>query len=112
MKSEAQFQKVLASFSGLPAGLSGRPRWIDRGRYPEEAVADDEFQREDTPSDDGEDYGELSSATYLSYKPPQESEPINITKPSTPAPSDTAESLGTRGISESPGVMDVDIVSE
>lgn len=112
VKSEAQFQKILASMSGLPVG-PGRSRWIDRGRYPEEAVADDEFQKEDTPSDDEEDYGfgESSSATYFNFKPSHESEPISITKPSTPAPSDIGESLGMRGISESPSVMDIDFVS-
>ncbi|KAH8119907.1 hypothetical protein DFH11DRAFT_15858 [Phellopilus nigrolimitatus] len=116
VKSEAQFQRLLASFSGLPPGLGhGRSARAasDRGRYPEEAGGDDEFQREDTPSDDGEDEDETSSLTLFSNKGSNGSDPINITKPSTPVPNifGTPEDMGGfRNISESPGyVMDVDV---
>lgn len=57
----------------------------DRGRYPEDATPDDEVQREDTPpSDDGETEPEATNG--LNYKPgANHSEPINISKPVTPA---------------------------
>ncbi len=58
----------------------------DRGRYPEEAATEDEAQREDTPSDDGD--GDVKAAevvSVLNFKAPAgPSEPINISKPVTP----------------------------
>ncbi|KAI5121142.1 hypothetical protein M0805_007140 [Coniferiporia weirii] len=114
VKSEAQFQRLLASFSDLPPGLGyGRSARAasDRGRYPEEAGGDEEFQREETPSDEEND-GETLPPTLFGHKAHGGSEPINITKPSTPVqgiemPEDAA---GARGISESPGyVMDIDV---
>ncbi|KAF7339268.1 hypothetical protein MSAN_02140300 [Mycena sanguinolenta] len=74
VQSEAAFQRLLASGVELPR----TPRTVvDRGRYPEEAGCD-EFQREDTPSDDGDD----NDSTYTPYHPlPNGSEPINIRTP-------------------------------
>ncbi|KAL5533962.1 hypothetical protein ACEPAG_422 [Sanghuangporus baumii] len=116
VKHEAQVQRLLASFSGLPPGLGSRSRSArNRGRYPEEAVDDEEFQREETPSDD-EDLEAGTLPAVFNYKVPIGSDPINITKPSTPVPTPTV--LGTpedarggfRGISESPGnIMDIDM---
>lgn len=81
----------------------------NRGRYPEEACEDD-YQREETPSDDeGED--EPSYASSMS-------EPIAI-RNRTPAGSVNGDDLNTMSISESPSfssissmAMDVDVVSE
>ncbi|EJD03672.1 uncharacterized protein FOMMEDRAFT_167014 [Fomitiporia mediterranea MF3/22] len=114
VKHEAQVQRLLASFSGLPPGLgptrSARTA-SNRGRFPEEAGEDEEFQREDTPSDDGEVKDDVSS-TIFNYKVPVGSDPINIAKPSTPVPSVLGTPEGSqgcfRGISESPG-MDIDV---
>ncbi|KAF8516690.1 hypothetical protein BU17DRAFT_67308 [Hysterangium stoloniferum] len=63
LKSEAQFQRLLASYTitGLPSSKTfphtPRPRaWSDRGRYPEEAVGDDDVdQGVESASDDGDD---------------------------------------------------------
>ncbi|KAF7347636.1 hypothetical protein MVEN_01520600 [Mycena venus] len=101
VQSEAAFQRLLASGVELPR----TPRTVaDRGRYPEEA-GHEEFQREDTPSDDGDD----NDSTYTPYYPiPNGSEPINIR---TPAGSVNGDDINTMSISESPGLsgMDVDV---
>jgi hypothetical protein len=79
------------------------PRSIcDRGRYPEEA-GQEESQREETPSDDGDE--DDSTFSYF----PSSSEPMNIPKTVTPANSVSGDDMS---ISESPvvGVMDVDMV--
>ncbi|TBU49323.1 hypothetical protein BD309DRAFT_851822 [Dichomitus squalens] len=77
VQSEAQFQRILASFSDPPK----RPRTprpaSDRGRYPEE-VGEDEAQRESTPSDD-EDLNDSVPFAYTESSAP--------TKPVTPAQS-------------------------
>ncbi|KAF7337447.1 hypothetical protein MSAN_02217600 [Mycena sanguinolenta] len=103
VQSEAAFQRLLASGVELPR----TPRTVvDRGRYPEEAGCD-EFQREDTPSDDGDD----NDSTYTPYHPlPNGSEPINIR---TPAGSVNGDDINTMSISESPSLsgMDVDVPS-
>ncbi|KAJ7897096.1 hypothetical protein B0H14DRAFT_2332729 [Mycena olivaceomarginata] len=100
-QSEAAFQRLLASGVELPR----TPRTVaDRGRYPEEA-GHEEFQREDTPSDDGED----NDSTYTPFHPmPNGSEPINIR---TPAGSVSGDDY--MYISESPSLcgMDVDVPS-
>ena len=116
VKSEAQFQRFIAHSYGLPPGLrNGRSTKApsDRGRYPEEATADDdEFQREDTPSDDEVDpEADITSSSFITYKAQAGSDPINITKPSTPAPSVMGTPEDINGIAESPGnVMDIDMV--
>ncbi|EIW63953.1 uncharacterized protein TRAVEDRAFT_111403 [Trametes versicolor FP-101664 SS1] len=74
VQSEAQFQRMLASFSMHPR----TPRApSDRGRYPEDA-AEDETQRESTPSDDEE----LDESVPFAY-----TDSAAATKPVTPAQS-------------------------
>ncbi|KAJ7926013.1 hypothetical protein B0H13DRAFT_1109586 [Mycena leptocephala] len=103
VQSEAAFQRLLASGVELPR----TPRTVaDRGRYPEEA-GHEEFQREDTPSDDGDD----NESTYTPFQPiPNGSEPINIR---TPAGSVNGDDINSMCISESPSLsgMDVDVPS-
>ncbi|KAK7064027.1 hypothetical protein R3P38DRAFT_2821926 [Favolaschia claudopus] len=106
VQSEAAFQRLLASGVELPR----TPRSAaDRGRYPEEAGQDD-FQREDTPSDDGDD----DEPTYTPFNPVSNgSEPINIR---TPAGSVNGDEMNGMSISESPSMsslcgMDVDVPS-
>ncbi|KAI0361008.1 hypothetical protein OH77DRAFT_1391696 [Trametes cingulata] len=74
VQSEAQFQRMLASFSMHPG--PARPA-SDRGRYPEDAAAE-EPQRESTPSDDEE----LDESVPFAY-----TESALATKPVTPAQS-------------------------
>lgn len=102
VKSEAQFQKFVASFSTHP----GTPRALqDRGRYPDEA-GDDEPARDDPESSDDE--GDPGTAAPFSYTQPS-TEPITIPKSVTPAPSINGDDFG---LSESPGTnaMDIDTV--
>ncbi|KAF7311090.1 hypothetical protein HMN09_00653000 [Mycena chlorophos] len=102
-QSEAAFQRLLASGVDIPR----TPRTIaDRGRYPESAVQDDLFQREETPSDDED---EVESTILHSC-----SEPINIITPAGSVAGSVAGSLnGDEMIAESPSLsaMDVDVPS-
>lgn len=104
VKSEAQFQRFVASCSDLPLQPRTPRAPSDRGRYPEEADTD-EPQREDTPSDDEDDL-EAKESTTFAFTP---SEPINIVKPVTPAHSVIGDDFSV----ESPGgvAMDIDFVS-
>ncbi|KAG7452408.1 uncharacterized protein BT62DRAFT_1071544 [Guyanagaster necrorhizus] len=97
VKSEAAFQRLVASGAELPLQPHIPRSASDRGRYPEEAGHDD-FQREDTPSDD-EDYGPFA------YTPSSHSDPINIVNRRKNA---SGEDLD---ISESSSLMDVDAPS-
>ncbi|KAH9913322.1 uncharacterized protein BXZ73DRAFT_55556 [Epithele typhae] len=101
-KSEAQFQRILASLSDLPSHPRTPRAPSDRGRYPEEAVGDD-AHRESSPSDDEDEVDE--SAPAFSY-----SESVVATKPVTPAHSVNGDELS---MLDSPiGVaMDVDMPS-
>ncbi|KAL4252500.1 hypothetical protein ABKN59_002779 [Abortiporus biennis] len=101
VKSEAQFQRLVASGSDLPTHPRTPRASSDRGRYPEEADTE-EHGREETPSDDEED--ESVTFAYIA------SEPINIVKPVTPAQSVAGDDYG---FSESPGgvAMDIDLPS-
>lgn len=54
VKSEAAFQRLLASCSDLPLQPRTPRAPSDRGRYPEE-VGDEEVHREGSPSDDDDD---------------------------------------------------------
>ncbi|KAF7290497.1 hypothetical protein MKEN_01496700 [Mycena kentingensis (nom. inval.)] len=107
VQSEAAFQRLLASGADLPR----TPRSVaDRGRYPEEAVQDNLFAREDTPSDDEDDF----ESTYHPIH--HGTEPINIR--TTPAASVAGSVAGSVNgddmcISESPSLsaMDVDMPS-
>ncbi|KAJ7631191.1 hypothetical protein FB45DRAFT_917790 [Roridomyces roridus] len=96
VQSEAAFQRLLASGVELPC----TPRTVaDRGRFPEEAGVDD-FQREDTPSDDDDD----NDSTYTPVYPlPTGSEPIYIR---TPAGSVSGDDMC---VSESPSLSGMDV---
>lgn len=100
VRSEAQFQRMLASFSDSPTNPRTPRAASDRGRYPEEACGD-EPQRESTPSDDEE----LDDSVAFSY-----TESVAATKPVTPAQSINGDELS---MLESPlGIaMDVDMVN-
>ncbi|KAJ4484933.1 hypothetical protein C8J55DRAFT_509326 [Lentinula edodes] len=108
VKSEAAFQRLVAAGAELPMLPRTPSTMSNRGRYPEEACEDD-YQREETPSDDeGED--EPSYASSMS-------EPIAI-RNRTPAGSVNGDDLNTMSISESPSfssissmAMDVDVPS-
>lgn len=112
VKSEAQFQRLLASYSGLLGQSKTAKATSDRGRYPEEAGVEEEAQREDTPSDDG---AEEEGVGSFNFKPPNGgSEPINFTRPSTPSASigGTPDDIAMLVLG-SPGgnvMMDVDMV--
>ncbi|KIK70772.1 hypothetical protein GYMLUDRAFT_235191 [Collybiopsis luxurians FD-317 M1] len=107
VKSEAAFQRLVASGAELPIHPRTPNPISDRGRYPEEACEDD-YQREDTPSDDED---EEPFASYNSSV----SEPIAILRNRTPAGSVNGDDLNTMSISESPSLsnmaMDVDVPS-
>ncbi|TFY76000.1 hypothetical protein EWM64_g8016 [Hericium alpestre] len=106
VKSEAQFQRLVASFSELPTQPRTPRAPSDRGRYPEEAGED--LQREDTPSDDGEDDEDFS------FAPPPASEPISISKPRTPVQSAAGSINGDDLALDSPvcgTAMDIDMPS-
>ncbi|KAI0066424.1 hypothetical protein BV25DRAFT_1971221 [Artomyces pyxidatus] len=108
VKSEAQFQRLVASFSELPMQPRTPRAPSDRGRYPEEAGED--FAREDTPSDDDGDDDELATFAFT----PPTSEPIPISKPRTPAASVSGSVNGDDLAIDSPGgfiAMDVDMPS-
>ncbi|PIL31424.1 hypothetical protein GSI_06125 [Ganoderma sinense ZZ0214-1] len=101
VKSEAQFQRMLASFSDSPTHPRTPRAASDRGRYPEEAGGD-EPQRESTPSDDEDLDDNIPFALTESSAP---------TKPVTPAQSVNGDELS---MLESPigGVaMDIDMPS-
>ncbi|EIW86910.1 hypothetical protein CONPUDRAFT_86845 [Coniophora puteana RWD-64-598 SS2] len=102
VQSEAAFQRLIASYPGLPMQPRTPRAPSDRGRYPEEA-GHEESQREDTPSDD--EVEGLNSV--FAYEGP--SEPINILKPCTPAPSVNGDDMNM-SIAGSPiiGAMDID----
>lgn len=109
VKSEAAFQRLITSCSELP--LQPRtPRAVtDRGRYPEEAVHE-ETQREDTPSDDEEGDG---AEEPFAFSAPGGSEPINISKPLTPAGSVNGDGMimSVSETSSDSNAMEVDMVS-
>lgn len=111
VKSEAAFQRLITSCSELPLQPRTPRTATDRGRYPEEAVhEDEETQREDTPSDDDEcDAGEEPFAFSSSGG----SEPINIQKPLTPAGSVNGDGM-IMSVSETSSdcnAMEIDMVS-
>ncbi|KAF8898955.1 hypothetical protein BD779DRAFT_1486386 [Infundibulicybe gibba] len=108
VKSEAAFQRLITSCSELPTQPRTPRNISDRGRYPEEAVEED-FQREETPSDDGEAEDGPFAFSYTGG-----SEPMNIQKPRTPASSVNGDDLNM-SLSASPSIgslaMDVDMPS-
>ena len=107
VKSEAQFQRLVASFSELPMQPRTPRATSDRGRYPEEASEERDIQRCQTPSDDS-DYEEADSIPFAFAPPTQE--PITI-RTRTPAASVSGSLCGDDIIANSPGTaMDVDMV--
>ena len=106
LQSEAQFQRLLASYNDMPIG---RPKSFkalsDRGRYPEEAVNnDDGAQREDSPSEDDDIQSATAVGSYTGSTAPL--------APST-AIDDTPMSEFARNSPASSYMgMDVDMVSE
>jgi hypothetical protein len=108
VKSEAQFQRLVASFSELPM-QPRTPRVLsDRGRYPEEVSEERGAERCQTPSDDS-DYEEADGIPFAFPQPTQE--PITI-RTRTPAASVSGSLCGDDMIfADSPGAaMDVDAV--
>ena len=104
VKSEAQFQRFVASFSEHPT-LPRTPRALtDRGRYPEDATLE-EPSRDDSDSDDEAEPEEAQPAPFSQ----SHSEPLSISKSVTPAQSINGDDVG---FYESPGqmAMDIDLV--
>ncbi|KIM47807.1 hypothetical protein M413DRAFT_439486 [Hebeloma cylindrosporum] len=110
VKSEAAFQRLVASVSELPAAPRTPRTFTDRGRYPEEAGRE-ENTREDSPSDDDEPEAEEGTFAF-SAPPPSGTQPINIMKPRTPAGSvngdDTGMSISETSSSFGGISMDID----
>ena len=102
VQSEAQFQRLLASFSDSPTNPRTPRAASDRGRYPEEAGGDDEPQREATPSDDEDDLDDTVPFMYADSSAP--------TKPATPAQSVSGDDLGMLESPIGSVAMDVDMV--
>lgn len=110
VKSEAAFQRLISSSTGLPTQPRTPRVAADRGRYPEEAGQEEEPQRDDTPSDDEDEADDAPFAFSASGG----SQPISIQKPRTPVGSSNGDDL-YMSISESSSfgtvAMDVDLVS-
>jgi hypothetical protein len=111
VKSEAAFQRLISSPTGLPTQpRTPRLAALDRGRYPEEAGQEEDPQREDTPSDDEDE----ADDTPFAFAASGGSQPISIQKPRTHASSSNGDDLNMC-ISESSSfgtvAMDVDLVS-
>jgi hypothetical protein len=110
VKSEAQFQRLVASFSELPMQPRTPRATSDRGRYPEEVSEDRDVPRCQTPSDDS-DYEDADTSTIpFPFAPPTQ-EPITI-RTRTPVASVSGSLCGDDIIADSPGgaAMDVDMV--
>lgn len=105
VKSEAQFQRLLASYTGNPLTPKTTRAPSDRGRYPEEAGDEEEVA---VQSDDDE---ELREGSVFDYNATTEA--INISRRGTPAQSINGDDI----YSWNPGspigssYMDVDPVS-
>ncbi|KAF8807781.1 hypothetical protein BYT27DRAFT_6588785 [Phlegmacium glaucopus] len=80
VKSEAAFQRLVASCSELPAQPRTPRTFTDRGRYPEEAVREENTQ-EEPPSDDESD----TEDGPFAFSALSGTQPINIQKTHTPA---------------------------
>ena len=108
VKSEAQFQRLVASFSELPTQPRTPRASSDRGRYPEEASEDRDLQPCETPSDDS-DYDEPDGIPFAFAGSTHE--PITI-RTRTPAASVSGSLCGDDLCVDSPGAaMDIDMVS-
>ena len=104
----------MASCSELPAQPRTPRTFTDRGRYPEEAVREENAQ-EESPSDDESD----SEEGQFAFSAISGTQPINIQKPHTPAGSITGSFNGddlNMSISETSSsfggaAMDIDMVN-
>ena len=107
VKSEAQFQRLVASFSELPMQPRAPRAPSDRGRYPEEVSEERGIEQCQTSSDDS-DYEETDGIPFAFPQPTQE--PITI-RTRTPAASVSGSLCGDDIYADSPGAaMDVDAV--
>lgn len=107
VKSEAQFQRLLASYTGNPLTPKTTRAPSDRGRYPEEAGDDEEVA---VQSDDDDD-DELCEGSVCDYNATTEA--ISISRKGTPARSINGDDLYSWGPGSPVGssYMDVDPVS-
>lgn len=105
VKSEAQFQRLLASYTGNPLTPKTPRAPSDRGRYPEEAGDDEEVV---VQSDDDDEFCEGSVVDYNAT-----TEAINISRKGTPAQSISGDDLYSwnPGSPVGSSYMDVDPVS-
>lgn len=99
VKSEAAFQRLLASCSDLPLQPRTPRAPSDRGRYPEE-VGDEEVHGEGSPSDDDDDVDAIFALD------PQNDQ--MAAKPCTPAQSVNGDDPPT-SLMGSPMVMAMDV---
>jgi hypothetical protein len=104
VKSEAAFQKFIASTSELPV-TPHTPRAVsDRGRYPEEVILDEDYKREETPSDD-----DIAESAFA-FNAPGPSQPIPIASRRLSTPTNIlGEDMSMSG-SPNTSSMDVDMV--
>ena len=105
VKSEAQFQRLLASYTGNPLTPKTPRAPSDRGRYPEEA-GDDEVAAAQSDDDD-----ELCEGSVFDYNATTEA--ISISRRGTPAQSINGEDMYSwnPGSPVGSSYMDVDPVS-
>ena len=106
VKSEAQFQRLLASYTGNPLTPKTPRAPSDRGRYPEEAG--DEEEEVAVQSDDDD---ELCEGSVFDYNATTEA--INISRKGTPAQSINGDDMYSwnPGSPVGSSYMDVDPVS-
>jgi hypothetical protein len=106
VKSEAQFQRLVASFSELPTQPRTPRAPSDRGRYPEEASEDRDLQSYETPSDDSD----CDEPDGIPFAFSGSTQPITI-RTRTPAASVSGSLCGDDPCVDSPGAaMDIDMV--
>lgn len=105
VKSEAQFQRLLASYTGNPLTPKTPRAPSDRGRYPEEAGDEEEVAVQ------SEDDDELCEGSVFDYNATTEA--INISRKGTPAQSISGDDLYSwnPGSPVGSSYMDVDPVS-
>ena len=107
VKSEAQFQRLLASYTGNPLTPKTPRAPSDRGRYPEEAEDEEEVAIQS--DDDDEELGEGSLFDHNTT-----AEAINISRRGTPAQSINGDDLYSwnPGSPVGSSYMDVDPVND
>lgn len=107
VKSEAQFQRLLASYTGNPLTPKTPRAPSDRGRYPEEAGEEEDVA---VQSDDDDD-DELCQGSVFDYNTTTEA--INISRRGTPAQSNNGDDLymWNPGSPVGSSYMDVDPVN-